>query len=73
MLSARLPELMKRVGNAERGERLKLTDANVLKAMVERGIFEFSHPNRLEIDTSDLTPTEAADKIGKHMKKVVGE
>lgn len=56
-----------RMASPERAERLKMTDA--LKAEHKRRgteLLRINHPNRLDIDTTDLPPAEAAQIIISH-------
>lgn len=56
-----------RIASPERVERLKMTDA--LGAEQKRrttDLLRVSHPNRLDIDTTYLPPTEAAETIIAH-------
>jgi len=60
-----------RVGTPERAERLKHTD--VASAEHKRRTTELlrvDHPNRLDLDTSDLPPSEAARLIIAHAERL---
>jgi hypothetical protein len=61
-----------RMGSPERAERLKMTDATgaELKRRTTE-LFRISHPNRLDLDTTDLQPEHAAQAIFSHAKVLV--
>ena len=70
-LACALDELARRVASPSRAERLKWTDAASLRQMVsERSLLRIDHPNHLELDVTDLSPTQAADQVADHLRNV---
>ena len=60
-----------RVGSAERAERLKHTDVESAAEKRRREeLLRVDHPNRLDIDTSDLPPDAAARLIIAHAERL---
>jgi hypothetical protein len=60
-----------RVNSAERAERLKHTDVEsaAQKRRTEE-LLRIDHPNRLDLDTTDLPPSEAARLIIAHAERL---
>jgi broad-specificity NMP kinase len=72
-LSCNLEENLKRVAN--RGlhseSNTKLTDLETVRSLREEEVmFRFGGPNELVLDTTTISPAEAAQKILKHIGKV---
>ncbi len=68
MLTCNHEEMLKRVGNSDRIERMKLTHIGKLRIMLEEyEPFPLQHENMLEIDTSKLSPEKSAAKIIDHI------
>jgi hypothetical protein len=60
-----------RVNSAERAERLKHTDVDsAAHKRRSEPLLRIDHPNRLDIDTSDLPPSEAARLIIAHAERL---
>jgi hypothetical protein len=64
LLSCDTPELLRRVVNDSRRERMKLVDPVVAKRINDEvPHFETNHPNTLRLDVTDIPATEAATTI----------
>jgi len=60
-----------RIGSPERKERLKHTDAASAERMRRhRQLLNVDHPNRLDLDTTDLPPQRAARTIIDHAERL---
>ncbi len=60
-----------RISSPERGERLKMTDAASAEKMRQTTqLLRINHPNRLDIETTNLSPAEAAEMIIAHALKL---
>lgn len=60
-----------RVGSVERAERLKHTDVDsAARKRLAEPLLRIDHPNRLDLDTSDLPPSEAARLIIAHAERL---
>ena len=60
-----------RVGSPERAERLKHTDVDSAAEKRRReALLRVDHPNRLDLDTSTLPPSEAARLIIAHAERL---
>ena len=64
-------EIRRRKRNADRRERLKDTDTSNIRYYLEefKGL-SISHPNALNIDTTDSSPAQTAKRILKHVRGV---
>lgn len=62
-----------RVPSAERETRLKMTDVDGALAARAREILRVTHPNRFDLDTSDIEPQEAARRIIAHAEVVAAQ
>jgi hypothetical protein len=63
VLSCRTEELVRRVGQASRRERMKLLDPIQATEMNEGPRFETGHRNLLRLDVTELPPEESARQI----------
>ena len=60
-----------RVGSRDRAERLKHTDVeSALHKRRTEELLRIEHPNRLDLDTTDLPPSEAARLIIEHAERL---
>lgn len=60
-----------RIGSPDRHERLKHTDiASALEKRHSTELLRIDHPNRLDLDTTDLPPETAARKIIAHAESL---
>lgn len=60
-----------RVGSPERAERLKHTDVESAEAKRRaEELLRITHPNRLDLDTTDLAPADAARTIIEHAERL---
>ena len=60
-----------RVGSADRAERLKHTDVeSAADKRRAEALLRIDHPNRLDLDTTDLPPAEAARLIIAHAERL---
>ncbi|WP_240232386.1 hypothetical protein [Devosia lacusdianchii] len=60
-----------RIPSPERAERLKQTDAEgALLKRRSHELLRIDHPNRLDLDTTDLPPSEAARLIIAHAERL---
>ena len=60
-----------RVGSAERAERLKHTDVeSAAEKRRTEELLRIHHPNRLDLDTTTLPPSEAARLIIEHAERL---
>ena len=60
-----------RMGAPERAERLKMTDAiAAARKRQSTELLSVNHPNRLDIDTTDMPPVEAARMIISHVARL---
>lgn len=58
-----------RIPAPERAARLKMTDADgAARKRATSAILKVAHPNRLEIDTTDILPEAAARRIIEHAR-----
>ncbi|MBF0677444.1 MAG: hypothetical protein IR164_00725 [Devosia sp.] len=57
-----------RIPSPEREERLKMTDAALVRQ--RRPILRIEHPNRLDLDTTILPPERAAQLIIEHAERL---
>ena len=67
-------ENLKRVTGLDRskGSNTKLTDPEILRGIREtEDIFLFGDDNELVLDTTNLTPSEAAARICDHISRVL--
>jgi broad-specificity NMP kinase len=74
ILHCELEENAKRVVHEGRGAGLntKLTDLDILRAIRQQeDIHKFGGQEELEVDTTDISPAEAAEKILKHIREVI--
>ena len=68
-LSCSPEENKKRVQMPGRKENFKTIKESVVDEAIEMGIVEVDHPNKLEIDTTSLSPGKTAEIILEHIKK----
>lgn len=60
-----------RIALPERAERMKLTDIHAPKRLSENEkVLATDNPNVLDLDTSEISASEAADKILAHAQKI---
>lgn len=60
-----------RIPSADRQARLKHTDApSAERKRREAPLLRFEHPNRLDIDTTELSPRQSAEAIIKHAEQL---
>ncbi|WP_297104016.1 hypothetical protein [uncultured Devosia sp.] len=60
-----------RVNSPDRSERLKLTDVEgAARKRRTEDLLRIEHPNRLDLDTSDMPPEEAARSIIAHAERL---
>ena len=60
-----------RMANADRVERLKHTDVDsAARKRSTEDLLHFDHPNRLDLDTTDLPPDDAARLIIAHAERL---
>jgi hypothetical protein len=71
LLSASDAAHASRVGSPERAERLKHTDfESAAEKRRREELLRVDHPNRLDLDTTDLPPSEAARLIIAHAERL---
>ncbi len=63
VLSCATSEVIQRVGQPSRRERMKLLDPGLAAQMNEGPPFVTQHPNCLALDTTEMPPAEAARRI----------
>ena len=63
VLSCRTEEVVRRVGQPSRRERMKLLDPVQAASMNEGPPFGTSHPNLLRLDVTEIAPEESALRI----------
>lgn len=68
ILTCSLEENKRRIINEERKLKFKTTDAQTVDSTIEDGIVEFEHPNKLVLDTSNLSPQKTCGLIMEHIK-----
>lgn len=56
-------EVLRRVGNADRAERFKLVDATFARAIMDEPLNVPDWPELVELDTTGLSATEAAERV----------
>ena len=63
-------ELKRRVGSKDRQEYKKVTDVSILMDALERINYakDIAHPNHLTIDTTGLSPIDAARRIVEYFR-----
>lgn len=70
-LSISVEERKRRITNPERHTRFKTT--NLAEIKIQQEVIKIDHPNLLEVDVTDLSASEAAEKIlffVKHLKSI---
>ncbi len=63
-------ENMKRIQSEGRSAQYKATDVKVVDEASSLGLWEFQHPNKLVLDNTNLSISEAADVIIKHINNI---
>jgi hypothetical protein len=60
-----------RIGAPDRHERLKHTDvASAALSRLQAPLLRVDHPHRLDLDTTDMPPDEAARRIIEHVERL---
>ena len=60
--------LLSRVVNQERSVKMKLTNPEIAKSIYQKDLIKINLKTKLEIDNSNLTPTEVINIIKEHIK-----
>lgn len=70
LLSASDDAHAERIPSAEREAGMKMTDAEAAMLVRRRPLLEIVHPNRLDLDTTNLPPEQAARLIIDHAERL---
>ncbi len=63
--------IKQRITSSEREKNHKTTSVDELNRWISMGTHEFDHPNRLDIDNTNLSPDAVADIITKHLDNIL--
>lgn len=67
LLISDIEEHKKRITGDDRAERMKTVDPVMAEKTSKRGVLEIEDPNLLDLDVTDLSPAEAAERILAHI------
>ena len=70
ILKCSMEENKKRIVAEGRKENFKTVKPSVVDEACKIGIIQFDHPNKLEIDTTNLSPARTAEMILEHIQKM---
>lgn len=66
-------ELVRRVGNEDRGARRKLRSPEILRQLLSRGVLIPQHRHLLELDSANHDPSQLAEAIVRHSLRLASD